>query len=545
VLGRPADNSVTVNAVIDQDGQARLEYGTTPGSYTGQTSAVTCTAGEPVEDVISGLAPNTQYFYRPNYRPTSSDPWAAGDEHSFHTQRAQSETYTFTITSDSHLGQTFSGIDPDRYERTTLNIAADNPDFHLDLGDAFIMAETDNQTEADNVYRAQRPYFGNYSHSAPLFLVIGNHENEEGWNLDDTPFSQALGSITARKQFFSNPVPDTFYSGNDDLLGTIGGDQLREDYYAWEWGDALFVVLDPFQYTMVKPYGTIMGSGEADDETVSGDQWNWTLGQEQFDWFKETLESSNARYKFVYSHHVVGGQLEVSGAAGTPEYVRGGGMAAPYFEWGGNNANGTWGFSTQRTGWGDDPIHQLMLDNNVNAFFHGHDHQFVHEEIDGIVYQLVPSASMTGYGFDLYDSSPYVVTGGNLPNAGHLRVTVSPDETTVEYVRSAISGDTGVTNGEISHSYTIQPEAPTGILGDVNGTDNVDSTDALIILSCDVGIDTSQFCPMNCGDVNADTLVNSTDALIILSYDVGIDVPFSVGEPGCPSNVTPCAGCSP
>jgi uncharacterized repeat protein (TIGR02543 family) len=84
-----------------------------------------------------------------------------------------------------------------------------------------------------------------------------------------------------------------------------------------------------------------------------------------------------------------------------------------------------------------------------------------------------------------------------------------------------------------------------GMLGNVNGDGAVNSTDALIILSCDVGMDTSQFCPMNCGDVNADGLVNSTDALIILSYDVGMTVPFPVGQPGCPSSVTPCPGCTP
>ena len=88
---------------------------------------------------------------------------------------------------------------------------------------------------------------------------------------------------------------------------------------------------------------------------------------------------------------------------------------------------------------------------------------------------------------------------------------------------------------------TIMP----GISGDVNGDNLVNSTDALIVLSCDVGIDVSQFCPMNCGDVNADGLINSTDALIILSYDVGMSVPFPVGEIGCTSSATQCAGCNP
>lgn len=83
-----------------------------------------------------------------------------------------------------------------------------------------------------------------------------------------------------------------------------------------------------------------------------------------------------------------------------------------------------------------------------------------------------------------------------------------------------------------------------GTLGDVNGDESVNSTDALIALSCDVGLDVSMFCPMNCGDVNEDGLVNSTDALIILSYDVGLTIPFDVGTSGCPADVAACAGCN-
>jgi streptogramin lyase len=84
-----------------------------------------------------------------------------------------------------------------------------------------------------------------------------------------------------------------------------------------------------------------------------------------------------------------------------------------------------------------------------------------------------------------------------------------------------------------------------GILGDVNGDRVANSTDALIVLSADAGLDASQFCPVNCGDVNADGLVNSTDALIILSYDAGLTVPFPVGLPGCSSSVAQPPGCNP
>lgn len=83
---------------------------------------------------------------------------------------------------------------------------------------------------------------------------------------------------------------------------------------------------------------------------------------------------------------------------------------------------------------------------------------------------------------------------------------------------------------------------PGGILGDVNGDLQVNSTDALIIFTCDTGQPVASSCPMRCGDVNADGLVNSTDALIILSYNTGMDVPYPVGEPGCPADITPCPG---
>jgi hypothetical protein len=258
-----------------------------------------------------------------------------------------------------------------------------------------------------------------------------------------------------------------------------------------------------------------------------------------------------------------------------------------------------------------------MVQNGVSAYFHGHDHQYVYEKCDGIVYQEVPSPSMAGSGFSgIYSEGDHGVyqTIKMLPSTGHLRITVDPDLATVDYVRSdntvsytytilpnssatthnlTMAVDptsTGTTNPTVGgHTYnentvvniTATPIAGykfdhwTGavadlnsatttvtidadktvtayfvpeitIAGDVNGDGLANSTDALIILSCDVGIDVSQFCPFNCGDANSDGLVNSTDALIILSYDAEMSVPFPVGQSGsCPSSVTPCPGCNP
>jgi hypothetical protein len=526
IVGCPTDHSIVINVIVEPGLEFYYQYGTSSGTYAGQTETITAPSDNPVEVVIDDLSPNTRYYYRMKYS-TDGLNWVERAEHSFHTQRAKGSSFVFTIIADTHA----EFYDSD-YQQAVLNVIDDQPDFHMDLGDTFMTDGDNSQSQVDNEYLLARDpdYMGGIGHSAPIFLASGNHENEEGWNFDDA-FSIALASVQARKMYYPTPVPGEFYSGNEDLLTAIEavtyGDQYREDYYAWEWGDALFVVIDPFQYTMNNPYGAMAGEGS--DDPATGDRWNWSLGQEQFNWFRQTIENSNTKYKFVFAHHMLGGEQN---------YVREGAGPAHMFEWGGYNADGTtWGFTTKRPGWEEPPIHQLMIDNGVSAFFHGHDHQYAYQVRDGIVYQCVPRPS-TGLDFNYYSESDQY-TERVIGNAGHLRVTVTPEQTTVEYVRSNTSG--------VSHTYTIEPNevSEPGLLGDVNADEMVNSTDALVVLSCDAGIDVSQFCPMDCGDLNGDGQVNSTDALIILSYDAGMSVPYAVGEPGCPSGVTPCAGCNP
>ncbi len=251
LLGKPTDDSITVNIVPDSTIEYHYQYGVSSGTYTGQTSNTTATGGQPHEIVISGLAPNTKYYYRMRYHAPggAGDDWVVRGEHSFWTQRTPGSAFKFTITSDSHAGYNA------QYQKAIANVRADEPDFHLDLGDTFMLDGYNSQSAVNNRYLEQRDplYMDGIGHSAPIFLASGNHEEEEGWNLDDSPFSKGVASIQARKAYFPTPTDDgSFYSGNTDPLAAIDeatyGDELREDYYAWEWGDALFVVIDPFHY---------------------------------------------------------------------------------------------------------------------------------------------------------------------------------------------------------------------------------------------------------------------------------------------------------
>ena len=462
LLGRPEDHSVSANIIPDQDVDFYVEYGTSSGVYTGQTSTYSATADEPIEILIGGLSANQHYFYRLVSRVTGTTGWNEGAESSFDTQKAPGETFTFTIVSDSHLGQYGGQTTNEKalYQQTMLNVAADQPDFHLDLGDTFAMDPSPLGTgmtdaEAKAAYLVQRPYWGLIGPSVPILLALGNHENEEGWNWDDvfTAPDQSLArvGIKYRKLYYPNPVPDTFYSGNTDPLPVaIGGDTLRQDYYAWQWGDVLFVVLDPYHYSMTWPAEGGTYGGEGMDGEAGGDRWDWTLGIKQYLWLKDTLENSDATHKFVFSHHVTGGS--------TP-YGRGGIGAASLFEWGGYNADGiTWGWDTERpaaAGW-DVPIHQLMVANGVDVFFHGHDHIYANEELDGIVYLECAKPDDAGYAWEPYGyghTEGLYPNGDELQNSGHIRVTVSPAQATIQYVRAYLPADGA--NGQVARTTIV------------------------------------------------------------------------------------------
>ena len=66
------------------------------------------------------------------------------------------------------------------------NIANDHPDFEIDFGDTFAMDSVTTAAGAEQAYLYQRQFFDIVGNSAPVFLAVGNHEQQEAWHLDDT-----------------------------------------------------------------------------------------------------------------------------------------------------------------------------------------------------------------------------------------------------------------------------------------------------------------------------------------------------------------------
>lgn len=424
VLGRPTDNSITASLLSDYAIEAYLQYGTQPGIYTSQTSVTTIMAGVPYNAVIRNLLPDTRYYYRLCFRQPGKTLFAQRPECTFHTQRSPGTTFVFDVQADSHLYD--RKCSAELYRIAIQNELADSPDFLVDLGDTFGDDHDVSIGLADmmQLHLDQRPYLGLIGRSTPVFLCIGNHEAECGAYMNGTADNLAIYATKARQYYYPNPVPDSFYSGNnmiEPFVGTPG------NYYAWTWGDALFVVLDAYRYVTAS--------------TKLTDLWDWTIGRDQYDWLKQTLQQSNAKYKFVFAHHVLG-------------WTRGGAVSAGLCEWGGYDKNGTWMFDTKRPGWAM-PIQQLMAQNGVTVFFQGHDHLFAKETVGGVVYQEVPMPSDGTYHVGDINADAY--TGDKLNNSGHLRVTVSDTQVKVDYIRAWLPQDCNETNvnGQVAYTYVI------------------------------------------------------------------------------------------
>jgi Calcineurin-like phosphoesterase len=464
VLGHPTDHSIGLNVLAPNDLEAYAEYGVAPGKYTGKTATMKSKARSPFEIGFDKLNPNTRYYYRLQYRENGTGAYKPAAEYSFQTQRAPGSTFTFAVQADSHPERK-NMFEASLYAATMAEVAKEKPDFYVTLGDDFSIDQLNKTVTpqvVSQVYINQRKYLGMGGSSTPIFLVAGGHEQGGRYLLDGTPNNPAVWVGNARNRYYALPAPDGFYTGDTEDVQFIG--KLR-DFYAWTWGDALFITLDPYWHSKI-PVDTVMPGtgggigkepgggkkgadgkkgGAAGGDRQARDMWDITHGEEQYRWLVKTLSESKAKYKFMFAHHVLGTN-------------RGAVEMADQFEWGGRNMRGEWEFDKKRPGW-DMPIHQLMVKYGVSIFFQGHDHIFVRQEKDGVVYQETPNPGNPFYEDANGGWRSAYKSGDYLPASGHLRVTVGPSGAKVDYIRSWMPKDETPEHkqGEVAYSYTVKP----------------------------------------------------------------------------------------
>ena len=383
VLGRPTNNSIAISLISGTPLSAYIEYGYKPTSLVKKSPVTTFATLSPKTIELAGLNPNSQVFYRVRSKAAGASAYEVGQILTFSTARKAGSTFSFVVQGDSHPERAGKMFNADLYVQTLNNIASQKPDFMIMLGDDFsidplIGKSQANQANIEGIYSTQRNWLSATAKSVPLFLVNGNHEQAAAYLLDGTNTNPAVLAGNSRLKYFPLPDTNSFYSADSESIEFVG---RPRDYYSWTWGDALFVTLDPYWHSK-SPVDNVAGvsadsaqGGKSSGKTT--DQWSIGIGDTQYDWLKKTLETSKAKYKFVFAHHVLG-------------TGRGGVEVSTNYEWGGKDPKGNSTFAEMRPNW-ELPIHDLLLKNGVTIFFQGHDHIFVHQERDGLIYQSMPN----------------------------------------------------------------------------------------------------------------------------------------------------------
>ncbi len=397
-FGCPTQTSVILSVIAPDDREWVVQWGEDFSRLWGRKTGRPVKEGIPVEVKLDGLVSGNRYYYR--IVPVAEEGRAGINPPNgiFHTQRDGTERFVFTITADSHLllGHPRGANDPS--SKTLLRIARENPDFHVTLGDDAVTHSArfiaPDLNFAQLCYRNFREYFQPVARKAPFFCAIGNHEGE-GWIDESFGFNKRLAEIsrTARQRYVPNPDDSTYHHGGS----------ANKNYFAWSWGNALFLVVDPHSYSSTRPL----------------EPESWTLGKKQLAWLETVLEASDHKWKILFQHHLVGGSPLPAAMYGNENPYNNYGRGGAAFAHVGEQA----------------VINGLMKRNGGQIIFKGHDHVFADEVYDGIRYTTCPRLFGDGKRPPKWSRIP----GGDklYPNGydaavGYVRVEVTPNSLEVK-----------------------------------------------------------------------------------------------------------------
>jgi len=454
-LFRPTPVGCTVHWVPETELDVRVAVGagTEPLESVREVSSA-----EPTSVVLDGLTAGGTTRVQCLARPAGGGEWLALPTGTVRAGRSRDESFRVALIADSHV---YAAVRNPAYmanlHKTNARVLEDRPDFVIFLGDeAGVRFLADppgfmNQREAENRWRLWRDAFAPLLSAVPSFMVLGNHEGEAGYYVthrqeSSVEYLQRWGTV-ARKRYYLNPGPDTYpeggenerWSGDPSSPATGGAEQGNrspfENYYAWTWGDALFVVLDVHRYTKVG--GTPPASPE-----------EWTLGTAQLRWVERVLGDSTARWIFVVSHHLVGGyDWDLTGSRRDSGYAygRGGGRYARVGE--------------------QAILTDLMRKAGARFWLYGHDHVFAHQRAEEIDFVCCgrPTFLQPRWWSQPGWKEAYGEHAARNPvdfhaAIGYTRLEISPEQTRLEYIRTGTDPknveNVSAAEGEVVYAFS-------------------------------------------------------------------------------------------
>ena len=354
-----------------------IEYGTTL-SYGDETVPRTNVTGA-IKTDLTGLSPDTIYHYRITWMENGVS--LNGRDRTFRTARNRGSPFTFVVTADTHWLKA-----ADYYDKMVgilkPVLESAGADFWVDLGD-FVEADIGvywTQDHAHALYTRALWGINPIAHSLPFIPVVGNHEMiNQYYGTDGCPFGAGLLDIRCQDVTgirYGTPLSE--YQGSARAaffpLYSHGIASLDPDYktfFAWEWGDALCIALDPYLYTTEYP------------TRCDGTKPVFTLGEAQKNWLLDLLRNDNHTWVFIFMHQH-GGQsprtqfFDAGGKKVEECYGRGGAATVPY--------------AIQLEEW----IRSAADHDNIIVFL-SHDHVFSAGTFEGVRFFTCPTPTTWWY----------------------------------------------------------------------------------------------------------------------------------------------------
>ena len=402
-------------------------------------------------DRADGLEPGTEGFCRLELRRPGTEDFLARPLRSFRTARERGASFRVWRLADTHVNAL--ALHPGATENLRATIErclADELDFAVFLGDeagVHFYGDTPSTISAEGAVERWRLWRNTYTpllESLPGFMALGNHEGEAGYYRElltaDGPLYLQRWGTGARKQYLLNPSDETYPEGGEaegwsDPLepadaGSFANRSPLQNYFAWTWGDALFVVIDVHRYSQGE---ALVARPDAPASEVRMGVDDWTLGPAQLAWLESTLEQSSARHKVLLAHHLVGGwDYDLEGLDREAEYKYGRGGAR--YARKGEQAR----------------ITDLMQRHGARYFFYGHDHVFAHQAAEDVEFVCCGRPSYLSPRWwrapgwrEAYGQLKTRSARDFLATIGYTRLTVEPERVVIEYVRTALAPTRG------------------------------------------------------------------------------------------------------
>jgi len=465
LLCRPRPTSMGVNVIPHANADVYVEWGSDGTSFPSSTSPLFVAAGSARVLTLTGLSPDTEYFYRMRVRPAGAGPFEEGPVRSFLTLPVAGQQARVCVTTDMHVTNQLSlGIDTamDLLETTLAYmpgyLSPERYHFWMDLGDLVVIIaqrKCFDLEEVDQRYRTAREYIDETAHSLPLVFVRGNHEEVNGWDYDGTPDNNTVWSGLMILKYLAPPLPGAHYSGNSVAYPDLG---FPGDYFAFDAGNLRIRALDPYLFSTTRPHNAHMQSGG------SLDGWDWRLGTQQYLWLHDDLVAHPSSFSLVALHHLT------STYAGPGQYYGRGGVEVakfsvsgrPSFEWGGEDSTGADVLAVKRPEFVYGAPHDLLVAYGNQVVLKGHDHFHARQELDDMIYLTMAkpddSGQQTGdlWGWRFATNYPDGITIVE-SNSGFYSIVVDDVSATYSYVQTFPADGIGT----VRDAFTLMPAIST------------------------------------------------------------------------------------